>query len=328
MTISRAHDVLLLGAAGSSGRLLAREMVGRGLTIQLAGRRLEPLTQLTEELAGFETAVDTVVVDVTDSAELRAAAAEARLVVTAVGPFVRYGAAVLDACLAVGACYVDIANEFTAVRDVLGRSAQAEACAITAVTAAGFGSGGIESLVLGLVEELKEAAVSVQVATVPANSHASPGVRETIAAMMPIGALTYVDGELVRAPFGTGATMLSFAGTRRTMLPVPTGDLEVARLISGAANVTAYSADPTQRVDDDGFSYAYAEVITASGRRLVAEARVDDGVGAGAAFAAEVARRVLVGVPVGAWTPGQLFGKDLFPTVTDATVTPLSEEPV
>jgi short subunit dehydrogenase-like uncharacterized protein len=322
------YDVLLLGAAGSSGHLVARELAERGLSVRLAGRRLPPLAEMAGELAAAGIAVDSMVVDVTDAAGVRAAAAQARMVVSTVGPFSRYGAPVLDACLDVGVSYVDIANELTAVREVLDRNAQAGARGITAVTGAGFGPGGTESLVLGLVEELGETPDLVRVATVPANSHVSPGVRETIAALLPDGATTYVDGALVRAPFGTGAALLTFGGVRRSMLPVPAGDLEVARLASGAANVSAYFGDPAQRVDGDRFSYAYAEVVAASGRRLAAQAQVGDGVRAGAMLAAEVARRVLAGAPAGAWTPGQLFGKDLFPAVTGATITPLSDEPV
>lgn len=321
-------DVLLLGAAGSSGHHIARELADRGMSLRLAGRRLEPLSEMAGELAAAGTAVDSSIVDVTDPVGVRAAAARVGVVVSTVGPFVRYGAPVLDACLDVGVSYVDIANELTAVRQVLNRDAQARARGIVAVTGAGFGPGGTESLVLGLVEDLGETPYLVRVATVPANSHVSPGVRETIAALMPEGAVTYVDGALVRAPFGTGTAVLDFGGVRRSMLPGPAGDLEAARLASGAANVSAYFADPSQRVDSDGFSYAYAEVVAGSGRRLAALIRVGDGVRAGAAFAAEIARRVLAGVQAGAWTPGRLFGKDLFPAVTGATVTSLAAEPV
>jgi short subunit dehydrogenase-like uncharacterized protein len=323
-----AYDVLLLGAAGSSGRFIGRELASHGLSVRLAGRRLEPLIEMAGDLAATGVAVDSVVVDVTDAAAVRAAAAQVRLVLTTVGPFVRYGAAVLDACLDARACYVDIANELTAVRQVLELDAQAQARGITAVTGAGFGPGGTESLVLSLVEELGETPEQVRVATVPANSHVSPGVRETIAALLPQGAITYIDGALMRATLGTGAVELNFGGMRRSMFPGPAGDLEAARLASGAANVSAYFADPAQRVDGDRFSYAYAEVVAASGRRLAAQARVGDGLRAGAAFAAEVARRVLAGAQSGSWTPGRLFGRDLFPAVTGATVTPPLGEPV
>jgi short subunit dehydrogenase-like uncharacterized protein len=328
MNSERVYDVLLLGAAGSSGQLVARELADRGLSVLLSGRRLEPLAEMAGELSARGAVLDSMALDVTDAAAVRAAAARARLVLTTVGPFVRYGGPVLDACLDARVNYVDIANELTAVRQVLERNAEAEARGITAVTGAGFGPGGTESLVLGLVEELGETPDLVRVATVPANSHVSPGVRETIAALMPEGATTYVDGALVRAGFGTGATVLNFGGAQRTMLPGPAGDLEAARLASGAANVSAYFADPSQRVDGDGYSYAYAEVVVGSDRRLAAQARAGDGVRAGAAYAAEVARRVLAGTSAGAWTPGRLFGKDLFPAVTGATVTRLSTERV
>jgi hypothetical protein len=95
-------------------------------------------------------------------------------------------------------------------------------------------------------------------------------------------------------------------------------------LASGAPNVSAYFADPSRRVDGDGLSYAYAEVVAGSDTRLAAQAHVADGVRAGAAYAAEVARLILDGVPAGAFTPGRLFGKDLFAAVTGATRTSVS----
>jgi short subunit dehydrogenase-like uncharacterized protein len=321
-------DVLLLGAGGSSGHHVAREIAARGLSLRLAGRRLEPLAALAEELAGTGVPVECVPLDVTDAAALRAAVGQVRVVVSTVGPFARYAPPVLDACLDIGVCYVDIANELTAIRGVLARDERAKELGVTVVTGAGFGPAGTESLVLGLVEELGEAPDLVRVATAPASSHVSQGVRDTIAALLPEGATTYVDGVLVREPFGTGATALTFGGTRRSMLPGPAGDLEVAQAASGARNVSAFFADPSQRVEGDAFSYAYAEVVATSGRRLAAQARVRDAVAAGAAFTAEVARRVLAGALAGAWTPGQLFGGDLFPQVTGVTVTSLTDERV
>ena len=326
MNAGPAVDVLLLGAGGNSGRNIAREVVGRGLSVRLAGRRTEPLAALAADLARTGVPVTSMALDVGDPVTVRAAVARTRLVVNTVGPFARYAPSVLDACLDSGVSYVDIANERSAVRGALERDALARQRGVTVVTGAGFGPGGTESLVLGLVEELAEPTELVHVATVPANSHVSQGVRDTIAALLPEGATTYEDGVLVRSPFGTGATTLTIGGRERLMLPGAAGDLEVARLVSDAPNVRAFFADPSQRVPGDGFSYAYAEVASTSGRRLAAQAQVGDAVAVGAAFAAEVARRVVVGAPPGAWTPGRLFGADLFAQVTGAVVTRLAEE--
>ena len=50
MIVERTFDVLLLGAAGSSGRLMARALAERGLSVLLAGRRPEPLAAPAGEL--------------------------------------------------------------------------------------------------------------------------------------------------------------------------------------------------------------------------------------------------------------------------------------
>ncbi len=141
MNAGTTYDVLLLGAGGSSGHVVGRELASRGLSVRLAGRRLEPLVEMAGELAATGVAVDSVVVDVADAAAVRAAAAQVRLVLTTVGPFVRYGVPVLDACLDTRVCYVDIANELAAVRQVLERDARAQARGITARArwAANFG---------------------------------------------------------------------------------------------------------------------------------------------------------------------------------------------
>jgi len=307
------YDVLLLGAAGHSGRSVAAALAGHGLSVLLAGRHPDRLAQVATELDGT---VDTRAVDVLNAGSLRAAMAAAAAVVNTVGPFARLGGPVVDACLAGGVPYIDIANELPAVRAVLARDEEARARGVPLVTGAGFGPGATETLVLRLVERLGRTPDRVWVATAPAVERQSAGVRETIAATLPEGATTYVAGALVRQPLGTGATTLTFGGARRPMLPGPVGDLEAARLASGAGNVVAFIADPTRDATGDGHSYAYAEVADAAGRQLAAELRVGEGVRASAAIAAETARRVLAGATPGAWTPGRLFGAGL---VTDAT---------
>lgn len=192
---------------------------------------------------------------------------------------------------------------------------------ITLVTGAGFGPGATETLVMRLVELIDGAPELVRVAAAPAVSRESEGVRRTVEDSLSEGiALTYRHGQLVREPLGSGATVVTFGGARRRMLPGPVGDLEAARLASGARNITAYVAAP--RGDRQGTeSWAWAEVVGADGRTVTAELRVGDGVRATAAIAAETSRRVLAGVEPGAWTAGRLLGATLVPDATGAVVT-------
>jgi len=104
------------------------------------------------------------------------------------------------------------------------------------------------------------------------------------------------------------------------MLPGPVGDLETARLASGAPNVVAYIADPAAPSSGTS-SYTWAEATGPGGQIVTAELRAGEGVRATAAIAAETTRRVLAGVAPGAWTPGQLFGAALVTDATGARVT-------
>jgi short subunit dehydrogenase-like uncharacterized protein len=314
-------DVLLLGAAGNSGRLIAAELAARRLSVRLAGRRRGPLEDLALALAADGATTDVRTVDVSDAASLAEAIAGAGVVLSTIGPFARQAGPVIDACLAAGLPYVDIANEWAAVRGLLDRDDQARAHAVTLVTGAGFGPAATETLVLRLVEQLGVVPDLVRVAAAAQVTRQSDGVRQTMQESLSQGvAITYRDDRVTREALGTGATVLTFGGAQRQMMPGPVGDLETARLASGAANVVAYVANPTARGTGTG-SCAWAEAIGPGGQAVTAELRAGEGVRATAAIAAETTRRVLAGAKPGAWTVGQLFGAALVTDATGAQVT-------
>jgi hypothetical protein len=161
----------------------------------------------------------------------------------------------------------------------------------------------------------------VRVAAAPGVTQQSHGVRQTIQESLSHGvAITYRHGQVVQEALGTGATILTFGGARRQMLPGPVGDLEAARLASGAANVVAYIAHPAARISATN-SHTWAEVSGPDGHTLTAELHTGEGVRATAAIAAETTQRVLAGVKPGAWTAGQLFGATLVTDAISAQVT-------
>src|SRR5215211_4336182 len=149
----------------------------------------------------------------------------------------------------------------------------------------------------------------------------SDGVRQTIQESLAHGvAITYRHDQVVQETLGTGATILTLGGAQRQMLPGPVGDLETARLASGAAKVVAYIANPAARSSATD-TYTWAEVDGPDGHTLTAELHTGEGVRATAAIAAETTLRVLAGVKPGAWTPGQLFGAALVTDAISAQVT-------
>jgi saccharopine dehydrogenase (NAD+, L-lysine-forming) len=309
------HDVLLLGAAGNSGRAIAAELAARGVSLRLAGRRRDPLEMLARTLIADGAKADPRTVDLGDAGSLAEAIDGVRVVLSTAGPFSRQATPVIDACLAAGVSYVDIANEWQAIRGLLDRNEQARARQVTLVTGAGFGPAATETLVLRLVEHMDVVPAQVRVAAAAGVASQGEGVRQTVQESLALGAITYRDGQVVREALGSGATVLTFGGAERQMLPGPVGDLETARLASGAVNVVAYVPNPAaHRGGTDSFTWA--EAVGPDGQTVTAELRAGEGVHATAAIAAETTQRVLAGNAPGAWTPGRLFGAAL---VTDAT---------
>jgi len=127
--------IVLFGATGYTGDLTARALVARGVRPLLAARNRERLEELAQELGGL----DTQVADVGEPDSVRALVERGDVLVSTVGPFVRWGAPAVQAAIASGAHYLDSTGEGPFIRDVFERyGAGAEAAGCGLVTAFGY----------------------------------------------------------------------------------------------------------------------------------------------------------------------------------------------
>jgi short subunit dehydrogenase-like uncharacterized protein len=134
-----AGRIVLFGATGYTGELTAEAMVERGLRPVLAARSREKLDALAERLAGGHEALETAVADVTDPPSVRALVERGDVLVTTVGPFVRWGAAAAAAATRSGAHYIDSTGEPPFVREVFDRYGHvAERMGSAMLTALGY----------------------------------------------------------------------------------------------------------------------------------------------------------------------------------------------
>jgi short subunit dehydrogenase-like uncharacterized protein len=137
-------DVVLYGATGFVGKLTV-EYLARAAPdnarIGLAGRSQEKLERVRKELGARAADWPLIVADSEDGAALAELAARTTAVATTVGPYRRYGAALVEACAAAGTHYADLTGETLFMRETIERfDAPAKASGARIVHTCGFDS--------------------------------------------------------------------------------------------------------------------------------------------------------------------------------------------
>lgn len=134
--MERQHAVLVLGAYGLAGRAIVERLL-RKTSFQVIGGGRDA-AKLKAVYAGTEESrLQIRVLDALDASALGAVAGEADLVINAVGPFSRNGAAIARTVLECGRAYVDCANEQRHYRNLEGLHGVAREKGVPLVTAAG-----------------------------------------------------------------------------------------------------------------------------------------------------------------------------------------------
>jgi len=140
----REFDIVLLGATGFVGRLTAQHLARYApadTRIALAGRSGDRLTQVRAGLSERAREWPLVVVDITDTDAVRSLVQRTRVMVSTVGPYLRYGLPLVEACAAAGTDYADLTGETLFVRRCIDAAhAVAEQTGARIVPACGFDS--------------------------------------------------------------------------------------------------------------------------------------------------------------------------------------------
>jgi short subunit dehydrogenase-like uncharacterized protein len=110
--MAKEFDVVVYGATGFTGRLVAEYLIGnaRGKRWAMAGRSADKLAEV-RDLIGAPADTPLIVADASDEASLTAMCARTKVVLTTVGPYQTYGNELVAACAATGTDYVDLCGE-------------------------------------------------------------------------------------------------------------------------------------------------------------------------------------------------------------------------
>ena len=144
MSAAREHDVVVYGATGFVGRLLASYLAEHApdtARIALAGRSERRLQDVLSGLPGRAGEWPALVADAGDPSALRQLAETTRVVATTVGPYARYGMPLARACAEAGTDCADLCGEVLFVHDAIEEvHAPARGSGARLVTACGYDS--------------------------------------------------------------------------------------------------------------------------------------------------------------------------------------------
>jgi len=115
---AREFDIIVYGATGFSGQLLAEYLVknyfSKGTKLALGGRSQQRLEKVRANVEKINPAAGNLPIIIADGGDLEALtnmAKQARCVATTVGPYFKYGNALVEACAKSGTSYCDLTGE-------------------------------------------------------------------------------------------------------------------------------------------------------------------------------------------------------------------------
>jgi len=323
--------LLIYGATGYTGKLIAARAKEAGLDFAIAGRDAGKVAALAQELG-----VPFHIFGVDAAAGLRAGLNGFTAVLNCAGPFARTAQPIMEACIDAGVHYLDITAEYKVyalAESLAPRAAAAEVMLLPGVGWDVVPSDCLALYVSGKVDQPQRLRMALQVA-----GAVSRGSATSVAEIRGVGLLVRSEGVIVPiqdaqpAPFDFGEGPVD-------AYPLSFGDLVTAWKSTGIPNIdmfvhmkgTAPSTDVATMPDgpsiEERASHGASVVAEVTGiDGAVFRARIDtvNGYSYTPLAAIEAARRVLDGAQrPGFETPATLFGVAFAESIAGTSVTDL-----
>lgn len=233
--MTRRGRLLVYGATGYSGGLIAREAARRGLEPIVAGRRDDAVAALARPLG-----VEHRVAALHDEAALAAMLVDVAVVMHCAGPFTATSAPMVRACLRHGAHYLDIAGEIDVLEAVHARDAEARAAGLVLCPGAGFDVVPTDCLAAKLAAALPDA--TYLALGFASQGGASRGTLKTTIGNLARGGRIRSSGRIVPVVHAFRERDIDFGEGVRTAVTIPWGDVSTAYHTTGIGNVETYIA--------------------------------------------------------------------------------------
>jgi short subunit dehydrogenase-like uncharacterized protein len=124
--INRQYDVVVWGASGFTGKLVTEYLLGKygtggDLRWAIAGRDQAKLESICAELGIGANDLPIIISDSFDSDAMQRLTLDSKVVLSTVGPYAKLGSVLVEACVANGTHYCDLAGEVQWMRKMIDR---------------------------------------------------------------------------------------------------------------------------------------------------------------------------------------------------------------
>ena len=341
--------LLIYGANGYTGELIARAAAAAGLAPILAGRSAAPVEALAHEL-GCESRV----FGLDDARAIAAALAGCRVVLHCAGPFSATAGPMMAACLAAHAHYTDITGEIEVFELGFRQDAGARQAGVVVCPGVGFDVVPTDCIALTLKQALPGA--THLALGFDSRSGWSRGTASTSVEGLGHGSRVREEGVIRPIPLGSRTRRIDFGAGEKQAAAIPWGDVSTAYRTTGIPNIEVYvpvspraltnlrrlgkfgwllrtgpaqsflkwrirsgTPGPTAEERAKAPVFVWGEARGA-GRTITARIRVPNGYTLTTDASIAIARRLLAGsVPPGFTTPARLMGADFVTSLPGAS---------
>ncbi|MBZ6102280.1 saccharopine dehydrogenase family protein [Streptomyces olivaceus] len=339
--MSATPRLLVYGATGYTGKLVAEHAKESGLDVVVAGRNQERVKALGEELG-----VDSRAFTVDDPALLRDALDGITVVLNIAGPFHRTAGPLMDACIDKGVHYLDTTAEYDVFAAARSRHAEAATAGVMVMSGAGWDVVPSDCVAAHAVARVPEP-VSLRLALklLSATPEESEGLnlfsRGSIVSATEgigdLGVLVRRDGDIVALPEPKAAAFDFGDEGPEECVSVSMGDLITSHYATGVPSIEVYVQlgqplpidldlstlpdGPTAQEREVGRSKVVAEVTGRDGSVVRSLIDTPTGYRFTQLSAVEIARRVLAGsFTPGFQSPSSAYGPELALAVGDSQI--------
>ena len=329
-------SVLIYGANGYSGELVAEEAHRRGLRPLLAGRDPESVARVASRLG-----LPYRVMGLEDETALGEALSRVELVLHCAGPFSRTWEPMMRACLRAGRPYLDINGELPVYQALRQHDAEARRAGVMLLPGVGCNVVPTDCLGAHLQHRLPGARRLVLAFAMTAGP--SRGSATVMLEMMTNPGAVLEGGVLRSVPARWKTRAFDFGdGIARKAITVPWGNLCTTWLSTGIPDIEVYGVyptalepilqnllrsnlrGPTAEELEEGRSYFYGEVEDDAGGKAVSLMRGPNAYTLTARAAVLAAEQVLQGrLRPGFQTPARLLGAEFALKVRDVSLVDL-----